>query len=257
MRDVFRLKSLLLVAIVVALTTALSGCSARKSADSGSSPSNGSSQSPATSSTDEAPVKGAVSAEEATPAPSAPSEATAQQFADGSFGTFAPVAASGKGPGFVKVPVGAAGAIVSATHKGKSNFAIEGLDANNRPTGLLVNTAGNYSGVTMFTSDMKPLKLKVTADGAWTLKISPVSSAKKASSSNSGTEDAVLLYDGAAANWKLTHAGSADFSARFLSMEGNSVVANKTGKFSGTFAAPAGPAVIALIANGKWTMVAQ
>jgi len=198
-----------------------------------------------------------VSAEEATPAPSAPSEATAQQFADGNFGTFAPISGSGKGPGFVKVPVGAAGAIVSATHKGKSNFAIEGLDADSKPTGLLVNTVGKYNGVTMFTSDVKPLKLKVTADGSWTLKISPVSSARQATRSNSGTGDAVLLYDGAAASWKLGHAGSADFSVRFLSMEGDSVVANKTGKFSGTVSAPAGPAVIMIGANGKWTMAAR
>lgn len=257
MRDVFRLRSLLAVAVVVALATALSGCTTQKPANSGSSPSSDSSSSTATNTADSAPVKGAVSAEEATPAPSAPSEATAQEFADGNFGTFAPVSGSGKGPGFVKVPVGATGAIVSATHKGKSNFAIEGVGADNKPTGLLVNTAGNYRGVTMFTSDVKPVKLKVTADGTWTLKISPVSSASKATSSNSGTGDAVLLYDGAAASWNLTHAGSADFSVRFLSMEADSVVVNKTGKFSGTVSAPAGPAVVIVGANGKWTMVAR
>jgi len=194
---------------------------------------------------------------DAIPAEPIPAESTAGDLMDGNFGTFAAVSKSGRGDGIVKVPVDAVGAIVTATHSGSSNFAIEALDAGNKTTGLLVNEIGKYRGVTMFTEDEAPVKLKITADGSWTVRIAPVSSAKPATSSNSGSGDAVLLYDGAAADWKFTHSGSSNFAVTYLSTEGNDLLVNEIGKYSGTVPAAAGPAVVVISADGKWTMVAQ
>jgi len=237
-------------AIAVVLVVAIASTRAPAS-DSGTG------SSAATTAPSVAPEPSTAAPQDVAPAEPIPAEPTAAELMDGNFGTFAALSKSGRGDGIVKVPVDAVGAIVTATHSGSSNFAIEALDAGNKTTGLLVNEIGNYRGVTMFTADEAPVKLKVTADGSWTVKIAPVSSAKTATSSNSGSGDAVLLYEGIAADWKFTHSGSSNFAVKYLSTEGNDLLVNEIGKYSGIVPAAAGPAVVVINADGKWTMVAQ
>jgi hypothetical protein len=70
--------------------------------------------------------------------------------------------------------------MVAATHKGSANFVISALDENNESTGdLLVNEIGGYKGVTAFGLNRvnDAVKLKVDADGAWTIKISSLDKA--------------------------------------------------------------------------------
>lgn len=186
-----------------------------------------------------------------------PAEPTAKELIDGNFGTFATVSKTGKGDGIIKVPSAALGGIVVATHKGSSNFAIEALDDSNQETDLLVNEIGSYRGVTLFTGDEAPVKLKITADGKWTIMIAPVSSAKKATASNSGKGDAVLIYDGEAADWKISHKGSSNFSINFIGTEGSDLLVNEIGNYNGVVPASAGPAVISIGADGAWTMVSE
>jgi hypothetical protein len=205
----------------------------------------------------QAAAPAATTPEEPTPAEPAPTASPAQQLMDGNFGIFTAVTKSGKGDGIVKVPADAVGGIVTASHSGSSNFAIETLDSGNQNTGLLVNEIGRYSGVTMFTSDEAPVKLKVTADGKWTIKIAPVSSARMGGSSNSGKGDAVLLYDGAAADWKFTHSGSSNFAVKYINTDSSDLLVNEIGHYSGVVPAGAGPAVVIITADGKWTMKAQ
>lgn len=190
------------------------------------------------------------------PAPDPPKPVTAVDVANEAFGTFAPVVKTGSGDGIVAVPAEAVGAIVTASYSGKGNFAIQTLDAENQTTGLLVNTIGRYQGVTMFTSDEAPVKLKVMASGKWSVTIAPVASAVAATAANSGKGDAILLYDGPAADWTITHAGSSNIAVKYMSASGTDLLVNDIGEYSGVVPAGAGPAVITIVADGGWTMAA-
>jgi hypothetical protein len=90
--------------------------------------------------------------------------------------TFAPTAQAAS-DSVVPVPAGAKAGLVTATYTGEGNFSIEGLDAQNQTSDLLVNTIGAYTGTTAFgfSFGKAPVNLKVTASGAWTVKIAPVS----------------------------------------------------------------------------------
>ena len=115
-------------------------------------------------------------AQAAPPAPVAlsPAQAARKELAE-TLGTFPVVKKSGRGDGVVKLPRGFGVAMVSATHKGSSNFAIQVLDSDNSHTDLLVNDIGRYSGTTLLEdSNASAAKLKVTADGRWTIKVAPV-----------------------------------------------------------------------------------
>jgi hypothetical protein len=237
----------LLFAVVLALSAvAIVGCDASglKTSTGGSQTSSG------------APTTTGQPSDDAASGDGADAGSTADMI-DGNFGTFAVVTKSGRGSGVVKVPVDAVGAIVVASHGGSANFVIQTLNESNDMTGLLVNTIGKYNGTTMFTDDEAPVKLKITANGKWTIKIAPVSSAKTASSSNRGSGDAVLIYDGAPADWKFTHKGSGNFAVKYISTSGTDLLVNEIGKYSGVVPAAEGPAVVVIMADGAWTMVAE
>lgn len=198
----------------------------------------------------------AAADDEATEA-DAPAEpvATVQTWADEAFGTFAPVTQSGAGDTLITLP--ATAGIVTATHDGSANFAISVLDAANGSTGeLLVNTIGAYSGTTVygFNSYSEPATLQVTADGNWSITISPVSAAPALASS--GTGDAVFLYDGGGAGLTATHAGESNFviieeTDSAFSM---GLLVNEIGAYSGTVPLSAGPSAISVQADGSWTL---
>jgi hypothetical protein len=172
------------------------------------------------------------------------------------YGSFAPITKKGKGDGVVKLPAGVEAATVKATHKGSSNFSIEAMDSGNDMTDLLVNTIGSYSGKTMY-SEGSPAKLKVTADGPWTITIAPVSTAKVFAASADGKGDSVLLWDGGAVDWALKHSGKSNFAIKFIGTEGQDLLANDIGKYSGVVPTSEGPAVVIVTADGAWSIVQQ
>ncbi|GAA3773818.1 hypothetical protein GCM10022240_27110 [Microbacterium kribbense] len=186
----------------------------------------------------------------------------AASWADDAYGTFATIKKSGTGDSLITLPKGATGGVVTATHKGQRNFAIAALDASNQSTGeLLVNTIGAYSGTTawglMALGD--GTRLQVTADGAWTVTITPFSAAKELTGSAKGTGDMVLLYNGDAAALTATHDGSRNFvvyeaTDQLFSM---GLLVNEIGKYSGTVPLSAGPSIISVQADGAWTLTAE
>jgi hypothetical protein len=95
---------------------------------------------------------------------------------------FAPLAQSGTGLYIVTLPKGVTGGIVTALHDGASNFVIDVLDATNQSTAdLLVNTIGAYTGTTAYglTALGDGISLQITADGNWTITLSPISAARR------------------------------------------------------------------------------
>ncbi len=175
-----------------------------------------------------------------------------------SYGTFETLTKKGEGDGIIKLPAGAAYGIVTAVHKGSSNFSLSVLDEGNQSTGdLLVNTIGNYKGTTAygFSSLGNPgVKITVTADGAWSVKVAPVSSAQTLTLPTKGTGDDVLLYDGGAADWNVVHKGKSNFALiQYSSDIMPNLAVNEIGNYKGQVPMSAGPSVIKVSADGAWS----
>jgi hypothetical protein len=190
-------------------------------------------------------------------APAKADAATVQSWADDTFGSFSPVTKTGKGDNLVTLPAGATAGIVTATHAGSSNFSISVLDASNASTGqLLVNTIGAYKGTTEygFNSLGDGVTLQITADGPWSLTIAPISTAPTLAASGAG--DGVFLYDGSAGKLTATHGGSSNFTVSEETGDAFSfgLLINEIGAYSGTVPLSAGPSVIVVGADGKWTI---
>ena len=191
----------------------------------------------------------------AAPADEPAAAPTANDWADESFGTFAPVSQTGTGDSIITLPAGVG--IVTATHDGSANFAISVLDAANASTGeLLVNTIGAYTGTTVygFNSLTDPATLQLSADGNWTITISPISAAPALAAS--GTGDSVFLYHGDAAGLTATHEGAANFVVLEETSEAFNMglLVNEIGAYTGTVPLSAGPSVISVQADGNWTL---
>ena len=174
------------------------------------------------------------------------------------FGTFDGATEKGKGDGIVELPAGAAYGVVTATHKGKSNFSLSVLDAANQPTGdLLVNTIGNYKGVTAygFLGFGEPgVKIKVTADGAWSVQVEPVSTAPALTLPAEGKGDSVFLYSGGASDWNVTHKGKSNFVLLQTSDDiMPNLAVNEVGNYKGQVPMGAGPSVVRVTADGTWS----
>ena len=189
--------------------------------------------------------------------PEAPAVETASSWATAQWGDFAPVSQSGTGDTLITLPEGASGGIVTATHNGQRNFAIAVLDASNGSTGeLLVNTIGTYSGTTAWGVNAlsEGARLQVTADGDWTITLSPMGSAPVVT--ESGTGDGVFLYDGDAAALTATHDGSRNFVIIEETSDAFSIglLVNEIGTYSGTVPLSAGPSVLTVTADGNWTL---
>lgn len=197
--------------------------------------------------------------EEEPPAPPADPAAEAAAWADGKFGTFEPFTQSGAGDNLITLPAGVDAAIVTASHNGSSNFVLSVLDQNNQSTGdLLVNTIGGYSGSTVygFNSFGTPTTLQITADGAWTVTVSPLSTGATLDGSASGAGDAVLVYAGPVSKLSITHDGSSNFVVyeETTSSFHFGLLVNEIGAYSGVVPLAKGPSIVTVNADGNWTL---
>lgn len=179
---------------------------------------------------------------------------------DKTYGTFAPIKQTGTGDSVIALPAGAKAGIVTASHQGSSNFALNILDASNQPTGdLLVNTIGNYSGVTAYGMNALGnggVNLQVKADGAWNITISPVSAAPDLTLPGSATGDQVYKYGGAAGNWTFTNQGQGNFAVIQYGGAMPNLAVNTVGAYSGKVPMFAGPTVVVVKSDGPWTVAA-
>lgn len=177
-----------------------------------------------------------------------------------SFAAFEPVEFTGEQDGVIDLPEGVTQAMVTATHDGEHFFSIAGLDANNETTGdLLINALGAYEGVTILGahSTAEPVRLQVTADGAWTITLAPLADAPALP--ESGVGDGVYRYEGNAATWQVMHDGEHYFSIDFYTDAdmGLSMLVAEVGAYDGEVAAGAGPALVVILADGSWTIAPQ
>ncbi|WP_437584268.1 TM2 domain-containing protein [Paramicrobacterium sp. CJ85] len=188
--------------------------------------------------------------------PAEPEEPSVADWADTNFGTFEVITASGSGDDVIALPADVEAGIVTAEHSGSANFIVSVLDANNASTGdLLVNAIGSYTGTTAYGINAlgDGVNLQVQASGPWSITISPISAAPELAESGSG--DAVFLYNGDAASAEFSHTGDANFIVTEETRVGVGfgLLINEIGNYSGTVPLSAGPSVIVIKASGDWT----
>lgn len=206
------------------------------------------------SSTTQSGTSGGTSA---APTAAAPTAAPKADWYAATYGSFTPIKASGSGDDVVTLPAGVKAGIIVATYTGSGNFSIQGLDKSNQATtDLAVNRIGAYSGTTAFgllTLGGADATLKISADAAWTVTISPISTATVLPAS--GTGDGVFKYDGAAKTWAITGSGSGNFVVEQLSASPMpNLAVNKIGAYSGKVPADAGPSIVVINSDGTWTI---
>ena len=200
-------------------------------------------------------------------APAAAQPADIAAWADEKYGTFEPISQSGTGDSVVTLPADTAAGLVWATHAGTSNFIVEALDAKNQNTmvvGIHVNAIGAYDGILAYGLEgldyqQPAVSLKITADGPWTIDVAPISYATELPTA--GTGDDVFLYNGDATNLVLSSEAEGAFTVfEYTDVEysnGNFTMeslVNGASPYSGTAPITAGPSVIAVFANGPWTI---
>lgn len=183
--------------------------------------------------------------------------ADAQKWANETFGDFEAASFSGTGDDIITIPEGVVGAIVTASHSGSGNFSVAGLGADNTSNGeLLVNTIGAYEGVRALglSSISDAVSLKVSANGPWTLVLTPISSAPALTEAGSG--DAVMLYAGGAAKLTAAHTGTGNFTIIEETTKAfhMGLLVNEIGAYSGTVPLAEGPSLIEVHADGSWTL---
>lgn len=139
-------------------------------------------------------------------------------------------------------------------HTGGSNFAVHTLDSSLAKTDLLVNEIGPYSGTVAFDlrSSQQTKALKVTADGAWTIKLVPLSSVRKldGSAPMTGRGDDVFYYTGPAKAAVFTHDGSSNIAVHSYSTRADLLV-NEIGPYTGTIVWT--PGLYQVTADGNWS----
>ena len=165
---------------------------------------------------------------------------------------------SGSGDSVVKIvlPDGAGQAgVATITHTGSSNFAVWSLDSNMNQQDLMVNQIGNYSGTVLFNLQKgSATSLEITADGAWSVTLRSVLSLRSFSGgAASGTGDDVLVYRGSAGVAAITHTGSSNFAVWTYGKRSDLVV-NEIGTYSGSVRWSTGPSVVAVSADGQWSI---
>jgi len=166
-----------------------------------------------------------------------------------------PVSYKGHGDKVLKITKPEKGAVVvDYTHSGGANFIVSPLAGTTEEIDGNVNVIGRYSGRVLLDGggDTETTKLKIQANGNWTVKISPLTVIDKFSKTYKGKGDTVVAYTGKAGTIAMTHKGSGNF----IVGSSNDVMglANEIGNYKGETTISAGPSVLDISADGTWTL---
>lgn len=166
---------------------------------------------------------------------------------------------SGSGDNIVAVTMPDGASLVSAatiTYVGEGNFAVWELDSAMGQSSLAVNTIDSYTGTVILNLDANTMSLEITASGPWTVTIHSLLALPQFDSATSGVGDAVIVYTGGAGAATLTHDGSSNF-AIWSYGDDTDLVVNEVGAYSGQVRWQAGVAMVAVNADGNWSITVE
>jgi hypothetical protein len=143
--------------------------------------------------------------------------------------------------------------VVTLTHDGQSSFIVNSVQ--NEQSEQLTSAIGTYKGQRPLVVE-GPVSFQVTADGAWSIRITQMSSGGKPPFSGSG--DAVSPYFSPpdAGTWNISHDGQSNFFVYAHCLSGSIVVEDRTGPFqdSPRVEFGRGPCFWEVRADGAWSM---
>ena len=143
--------------------------------------------------------------------------------------------------------------VVSLTHDGHSSFivtAIQGAQTEN-----VTSAIGQYSGQRPLVVE-GPLAFQVTADGAWSLTVRPISNGGSPPFSGSGDAVSAYFAPPGRTSWNITHSGQTGFFVYAHCLGGSIVVEDKTGAVNDSvdLQFPRGPCFWEVRADGAWSL---
>jgi hypothetical protein len=143
--------------------------------------------------------------------------------------------------------------VVTLTHDGQSSFIVNSVQ--NEQSEQLTSAIGTYKGQRPLVVE-GPVSFQVTADGAWSIRITQMSSGGKPPFSGSG--DAVSPYFSPpdAGTWNISHDGQSNFFVYAHCLSGSIVVEDRTGPFQDSPRVEFGraPCFWEVRADGAWSM---
>lgn len=98
--------------------------------------------------------------------------------------------------------------------------------------------------------------LTVTADADWTASIRPIADHPPAPPNSTGQGDAVLLLPGPATSLELGYEAADEYSMVIYQTDGTSLTLHSLGPLHDTVAVQT-PAVVAIVADGAWSVAAS
>jgi hypothetical protein len=170
---------------------------------------------------------------------------------------------AGRGDKILRLSIGDQPVALVITHVGSSNFAVEPEDASGETQGSIVNTIGNYRGTVLTnTGELGAgavTALKITADGRWTVTVTPLGLLRQwngAAPIQGKGDDVFRVTDIKGSDAiHITHKGESNFAVQPYGgdFSGASVV-NEIGNYDGEVQFETDTVLVAVTADGVWTM---
>ena len=162
----------------------------------------------------------------------------------------------------VELPVPGAPALASITYSSQEDwrhFSLWAFDDEYRQLGLLVNTLGSFSGTAaldLAEGDPVTSYLGVDAAGAWTIRIDPVSSARRVSGEVRGSGPDTFLYTGDTSVTLVANQSSGRFALRSVDGRSPELLVDQIGMFESEIVLP-GDRLVVVQAQGAWVLSPQ
>ena len=141
------------------------------------------------------------------------------------------------------------------SHRGSANFIVDSLDSDLNESGSLVNEIGRYDGRRLLDihDNDNTKALKIQADGAWHIEVHSLADLRRFSDAITGTGDDVVYFTGKSMVGHFTHNGDANFIVDDITENGSDNLINEIGHYDGSVPVH-GPGIVAITANGAWTI---
>lgn len=170
-----------------------------------------------------------------------------------------PISLIGSGDSVVDVAKWAGPALLHARYGGDSNFAVSNFDANNHRIDLLINTTGVYDGFRPLDllEEESTTRFEVKAAGPWHLEVLPLTKAPTFDVPAKVAQRGDIVFWLKGSPDLLTSASNSHSNFvvyGFSRSGGRDLLINKVGPYSGTVILPTDTYIIAVQAEGAWTM---
>ncbi|GII92154.1 hypothetical protein [Sinosporangium siamense] len=168
----------------------------------------------------------------------------------------------GTGDQVLRVRAGKAMGIISFTHDGESNFIVTAVNSRGKQVDLLANEIGPYKGTALYNASYGSrgfAALEIKADGAWTATFKPLSAARcwcAGTIAGEGAQVLKLSPTRGLRTVRAAHSGEGNFIVQGYTSTTSygDLLFNEIGRYKGKAVLPAGTRLVAVKADGRWTL---